>query len=126
VPLIADRVIVLGEDRRVLADGTPEAVLADTALLLRANLIHEHLHGHGRVLHSHPHEPDDAHHDPCDGASETPVAYHDPTGGPDAGKPAGRSNPPAGLRAIVAVPHVRQSERDSGAAHWRHLYSRHV
>ncbi|MGZ6265532.1 MAG: energy-coupling factor ABC transporter ATP-binding protein [Candidatus Limnocylindrales bacterium] len=63
VPIIADRVIVLGEDRRVLADGSPASVLADTSLLVRANLIHEHLHGHGTVAHSHPHQPDDAHHD---------------------------------------------------------------
>ena len=62
VPIIADRVIVLGEDRRVLADGSPASVLADTSLLVRANLIHEHLHGHGTVAHSHPHQPDDAHH----------------------------------------------------------------
>jgi cobalt/nickel transport system ATP-binding protein len=55
VPLIASRVVVLGEDRRVLASGTPEAILADRALLIRANLIHEHLHGHGGALHAHEH-----------------------------------------------------------------------
>jgi cobalt/nickel transport system ATP-binding protein len=44
VPIIADRVIVLGEERRVLADGTPEAILGDRDLLIRANLIHEYLH----------------------------------------------------------------------------------
>jgi cobalt/nickel transport system ATP-binding protein len=62
VPIIADRVVVLGEDRRVIADGPPAAVLADTALLVRANLIHEHLHGHGALAHTHPHEADDTHH----------------------------------------------------------------
>jgi cobalt/nickel transport system ATP-binding protein len=62
VPVIADRVVVLGEDRRVIADGPPAVVLADTDLLVRANLIHEHLHGHRGVAHSHPHQVDDGHH----------------------------------------------------------------
>ena len=48
VPIIADRVVVLGENRRVLADGTPEEILADRDLLIEANLIHEHLHEHRR------------------------------------------------------------------------------
>jgi len=61
VPIIADRVVVLGEDRRVLADGSPAAVLADRDLLLRANLIHEHLHEHAGVAHSHPHPIDERH-----------------------------------------------------------------
>jgi cobalt/nickel transport system ATP-binding protein len=56
VPLIADRVIVLGENRRILADGRPDEVLGDRALLLRANLIHEHLHEHGGTRHSHDHD----------------------------------------------------------------------
>jgi cobalt/nickel transport system ATP-binding protein len=47
VPLIADRVVVLSEEGRVMADGTPAAILADRDLLIRANLIHEHLHEHG-------------------------------------------------------------------------------
>jgi cobalt/nickel transport system ATP-binding protein len=55
VPLIATRVVVLGENRRVLASGTPSDLLADRALLIRANLIHEHLHGHGGALHEHVH-----------------------------------------------------------------------
>jgi cobalt/nickel transport system ATP-binding protein len=45
VPLVATRVVVLGEERRVLASGTPEEILEDRDLLVRANLIHEHLHG---------------------------------------------------------------------------------
>jgi cobalt/nickel transport system ATP-binding protein len=65
VPIIADRVIVIGEDRRVLADGKPADILADTDLLLRANLIHAHLHGHGSLVHAHPHAHDETHHDPC-------------------------------------------------------------
>jgi cobalt/nickel transport system ATP-binding protein len=66
VPAIADRVVVLGEDRRILADGTPDEILSDRELLLKANLIHEHLHGHvhGRevVEHSHVHVAGDDHH----------------------------------------------------------------
>jgi cobalt/nickel transport system ATP-binding protein len=61
VPLIASRVVVLGEERRVLADGTPEAILADRELLVRANLIHEHLHGHGGAQHAHAHGHGDEH-----------------------------------------------------------------
>jgi cobalt/nickel transport system ATP-binding protein len=55
VPLIASRVVVLGEERRVLAWGTPEQILDDRDLLIRANLIHEHLDGHGGALHAHSH-----------------------------------------------------------------------
>ena len=62
VPVIADRVIVLGEDRRILADGSPEAILGDRDLLIRANLIHAHLHEHEGVLHEHGHEPGSDHH----------------------------------------------------------------
>jgi cobalt/nickel transport system ATP-binding protein len=63
VPIIADRVVVLGEDRRIMADGLPAAILADTDLLIRANLIHEHLHRHGAIRHAHAHDLDDGHHD---------------------------------------------------------------
>lgn len=62
VPAIADRVVVLSEERRVLADGLPAAILADTDLLVRANLIHEHLHRHGVVRHAHAHDLEDGHH----------------------------------------------------------------
>jgi cobalt/nickel transport system ATP-binding protein len=61
VPLVAERVIVIGEDRKVLADGTPARILEDEALLIEANLIHEHLHRHASVTHAHPH--DAAHHE---------------------------------------------------------------
>jgi len=64
VPLIADRVIVMNEQGRVVADGIPAAVLADRKLLISANLIHEHLHEHGTVVHSHPHDEADGHHEP--------------------------------------------------------------
>ena len=64
VPIIADRVVVIGEERRVLADGSPDAVLNDHDLLIRANLIHEHLHEHGRIRHTHEHGTDEQHHAP--------------------------------------------------------------
>jgi cobalt/nickel transport system ATP-binding protein len=64
VPLIADRVIVLSEEGRVVADDRSAAILADRDLLIAANLIHEHLHGHGSVAHSHLHAPADGHHGP--------------------------------------------------------------
>ncbi len=62
VPRIADRVVVLGEERRVLADGAPAAILADRDLLVRANLIHEHLHEHGGLRHAHLHPVGVDHH----------------------------------------------------------------
>jgi cobalt/nickel transport system ATP-binding protein len=64
VPLIADRVVVLSEQGKVVADGTPAAILTDRDLLVRANLIHEHLHEHGIVEHSHPHDDAEGHHQP--------------------------------------------------------------
>ncbi len=64
VPIIADRVIVIGEERRILADGTPQEILADRALLVRANLVHEHLHEHGRLVHAHEHDAEDHHESP--------------------------------------------------------------
>jgi cobalt/nickel transport system ATP-binding protein len=52
---LVDRAVVLGEDHRPAADGPLAAVLADRDLLLSVNLIHEHAHHHGALLHSHPH-----------------------------------------------------------------------
>ncbi|MGQ9511992.1 energy-coupling factor ABC transporter ATP-binding protein [Thermodesulfitimonas sp.] len=58
VPVLAQRVLVLGEDHSLVAAGEPEAVLADRELLLRANLVHPdyHLHqlGTGKE-HLYPH-----------------------------------------------------------------------
>ncbi len=51
---IADRVLVL-ETGGVAASGTPQEVLSNHDLLLRANLVHAHQHSHGGVVHSHPH-----------------------------------------------------------------------
>jgi len=58
---IATRCLVLSEEHRVVADGTPHDVLADRDLLLSVNLVHEHSHRHGGLLHSHPHGS--GHHD---------------------------------------------------------------
>jgi len=41
---IADKVYVFGQDRRLAGCGTPEEILADTALLHANNLIHRHVH----------------------------------------------------------------------------------
>jgi cobalt/nickel transport system ATP-binding protein len=51
---IASRVLVL-EEGRVGATGTPTEILANYELLLRANLVHAHRHSHGTITHTHPH-----------------------------------------------------------------------
>ncbi len=51
----SDRVIVLSESHEVVADGSPDAVLSDREMLLSVNLIHEHVHRHGDVVHIHEH-----------------------------------------------------------------------
>lgn len=56
-----DRAIVLGEDHQILADDRIENILANEEMLLKANLIHEHVHRHGEVLHRHKHKHVSAH-----------------------------------------------------------------
>ena len=56
LPHLADRVVVLGEDHRVVAEGSTGTLLANTELLLSVNLIHSHAHRHGDLIHSHPHQ----------------------------------------------------------------------
>ena len=51
---IAERIIVL-EQGSITATGSPQEILANHELLLRANLVHAHRHKHGDVVHSHPH-----------------------------------------------------------------------
>ncbi|MDN5344457.1 MAG: cobalt/nickel transport system ATP-binding protein [Clostridia bacterium] len=57
VPVIADRVFVLGEDHRLAAAGPPREILAERELLMRVNLIdaafHEHHHQGYFHLHAH-------------------------------------------------------------------------
>ena len=55
LPREADRAIVLGEDHTLATEGSVAEVLGDRETLLRANLIHEHAHYHGSVMHVHPH-----------------------------------------------------------------------
>jgi len=56
---IADRVLVFGEDHRLLAAGAPAEILSDRELLLQVNLIdprfHQHAHG-GDHRHYHIHD----------------------------------------------------------------------
>ncbi len=56
VPEIAGRILVLGEDRRVLASGTPEEILQSRAVLHAANLVHRHRHTHEGYWHEHEHD----------------------------------------------------------------------
>lgn len=58
VPELAQRVIVFGEDHRIIGIGAPQDVLTDRRLLLAANLIDEryHVHIHGEDGHVHVHQ----------------------------------------------------------------------
>lgn len=49
------RVAILSEDHRLEAVGSADDILHDLDLLLRVNLIHEHIHYHGHEIHSHLH-----------------------------------------------------------------------
>jgi len=56
--LVADMemsVALLSEKHRVEKTGTSADILADEEMLIRTNLIHEHLHRHGGSLHRHRH-----------------------------------------------------------------------
>jgi cobalt/nickel transport system ATP-binding protein len=59
---IARKVLVFGENRRILASGTPEEILTDRPLLLAANLVHLHRHAHDDYWHAHEHEHPDVVH----------------------------------------------------------------
>lgn len=49
-------VAVLSEDHRVERSGSTDEILKDLDLLLKVNLIHEHMHSHGQTTHKHPHQ----------------------------------------------------------------------
>lgn len=49
------RVAVLSEEHRIERIGSAEDILKDEELLLRVNLIHEHMHCHGPFAHRHVH-----------------------------------------------------------------------
>jgi cobalt/nickel transport system ATP-binding protein len=52
---LATRVLILGQDHTLIADGPPDRFLSDPGFLLEANLIHEHSHRHRNLVHSHVH-----------------------------------------------------------------------
>jgi cobalt/nickel transport system ATP-binding protein len=54
---VSDRAIVIDESHGMAADGPADEVLNAKALLLGANIIHEHAHRHGAVVHAHSHGP---------------------------------------------------------------------
>jgi cobalt/nickel transport system ATP-binding protein len=53
--IISDRAIVLNESHGIEAEGPTLDILENTELLLRVNLIHEHIHSHDGEIHRHPH-----------------------------------------------------------------------
>jgi cobalt/nickel transport system ATP-binding protein len=58
---VATRVIVLGNDHGIVADGEPGKFLSDPDFLLKTNLVHEHSHRHKQLVHRHPHVHEHAH-----------------------------------------------------------------
>jgi cobalt/nickel transport system ATP-binding protein len=52
---ISNRAVVMGEDHSIKVDDETANVLDDMALLLKVNLIHEHMHIHGKTVHEHLH-----------------------------------------------------------------------
>lgn len=63
---IATRCVVFSETHQLLQSGPPTDILADTELLLTANLVHAHSHSHARsegvVEHAHQHPVAGHHH----------------------------------------------------------------
>jgi cobalt/nickel transport system ATP-binding protein len=49
------KVVVLSEEHRIEKVGEVGEILSDQDLLLRVNLIHEHIHRHGAMVHKHIH-----------------------------------------------------------------------
>jgi cobalt/nickel transport system ATP-binding protein len=46
---------ILSEEHRLEKTGRADDILRDTDLLLKVNLIHEHMHRHGEIAHKHIH-----------------------------------------------------------------------
>ena len=59
----ASRVIVIGPEHNIIADGEPEKYLSDAEFLIRTNLVHEHSHRHKSLVHRHPHAHEHEHPD---------------------------------------------------------------
>lgn len=53
VHLLADRVLLLSEDHRLVYDGPSQKVLANRRLLASVNLIDEYSHTHDQGQHTH-------------------------------------------------------------------------
>jgi cobalt/nickel transport system ATP-binding protein len=58
---ISTRAIVFGEDHKVKVDTRSHEVMNDLELLISANLIHRHMHRHGKLTHQHLHAHDKEH-----------------------------------------------------------------
>jgi cobalt/nickel transport system ATP-binding protein len=56
IPEIADRAIVLSEEKRVAKDADIYHILDDKEFLEKHNLIHAHAHRHDGKIHVHPHD----------------------------------------------------------------------
>ena len=61
IEMISKRSIVMGEDHRIKLDDKPRDVLSDYELLMESNLVHEHMHIHGKTVHEHLHDHDTGH-----------------------------------------------------------------
>ena len=55
VEKISTRAIVIGEDHTIKGDRDCTSIMNDLKLLMSANLIHTHIHQHGRLMHKHLH-----------------------------------------------------------------------
>lgn len=64
VPEIADRAVVLTENKEIAADNDISTILDDIEFLSAHNLIHIHAHRHRGKVHVHPHDhpPHEHHH----------------------------------------------------------------
>lgn len=61
VEQISTRIIVVGEDHTIKADADCAGVMGNLELLMSANLIHRHMHRHGKLLHEHLHAHSNEH-----------------------------------------------------------------
>jgi cobalt/nickel transport system ATP-binding protein len=58
---VSERAVVFSEDHRIVANGETLAIMNDTALLMKVNLIHEHSHRHKNLIHFHAHQHEHEH-----------------------------------------------------------------
>ena len=61
IDMISKRAIVMGEDHSVKMDYNAKTVLCDYELLMASNLINEHMHIHGKLVHEHLHDHEEEH-----------------------------------------------------------------